>query len=468
MDKKQNKLLSYLDKRFKVSERASTFKSELIGGAVNFLVLVYVMVVIPNILTGSINTPEFWNAIYLATLLSIIATTFVMAIGANLPLVTAPGIGLSSYFATLMLNGTYTFPQVLTIALIAGVLFMLLTLLGFRKALINGLPNVLKVAIPAGIGLFILNIGLNSNNSGILDFLINGPTYMVNGSMVIYSAAVAIFGFIVIATLNHYKVKGSIFIGILAGTGLHFVLQAVQGINPFVSLVGASWWPQFGDLFSQTFFKFDFYGAFISDPNNIIGSILMAVLIVFSYILVDLFDTVGTLFAATKGTTLVNKEGQIINLNRAFWADSSSTVFGACIGVPGCTVYVESVAGIKSGARTGISSLVVVLLFTASLFLSPLFMLIPAAATAPALIFVGVSMFNSVLEINFNNATETITGIFAIILMPLTGNISYGIGAGLILYCILMLLTGKGKKVNLITYILAFIFVLFFATQNLF
>lgn len=461
------KIKSFLDNKFKITQRNGTIKGEVSGGIVNFLVMCYVMVVIPNILTGGTASPAFWNAIFLATLITVIVTTFFMAVGANLPLVSAPGIGLSSYFATLIGNGTYNFTQTLTIALVAGILFIILTLVGFRKKLIEGLPDVLIKAIPAGIGLFILNIGLNSSNSGILDFITYGPTHLINGQMAIISAGVAIFGFLVIIFLNHKNVKGSIFIGIVSATLLHFILQLAIGNNPFAVLQNASWLPPFNDLFSETFLKFDFKGAFLGDGTNIVSTILVAGITIFSYILVDLFDTVGTLFGATKNTELVNKNGQVINASKAFWVDSASTVFGATLGVPGCTVYVESATGIKSGARTGLSSLIVAMLFISALFLSPLFLIVPASATAPALIFVGITMFGSVTEINFSKMENLLPAIFTIVIMPLTNNIAYGIGIGIILYVFTMLVTKQAKKVKFITYLLAIMFILFLATQNI-
>lgn len=467
MNNKFNNFKNKINNRFLISQRNSTLKTETVGGVVNFMVLVYAMVVIPNIIAGN-SSLQLWNAIYLATLLSIIFATIFMAFNANLPLVSAPGLGLTSYFATLIANGTYTYNQTITIAFIAGVVFILLTLVGFRKALIKGLPKPLVLAIPAGIGLFILNIGLSSNQSGLLDFINYGPNYLVNNQPVFYSALVALIGFISIIIMQHKQVKGAIFYGILISTGVYFVFQLIQGINPFEVLQQASWLPPFKDLFNQSFFKFDFKGTFVKEGVSIISSVLGAVIIIFSYTLVDLFDTVGTLFGATKGTNLINEKGEIYNANRVFWVDSSSTIFGAVFGVPGCTVYVESIAGIKTGARTGFSALISGLLFVFALFLSPLFVLIPSCATAPALIYVGISMFSSVLEIDFSKLEQLIPAIFTIIIMPLTNNITFGIGVGLIMYSLIMLLTKQGKKVNLITYILAILFIIFFATQNLF
>ncbi len=465
-EKPKTTFSQFLNNKFEITKRNSTIKTEVVGGVVSFLVLVYVMVVIPNILTGGLGGTAFWNAVYLATLLSIIVTTFFMGIGANMPLVSAPGIGLVSYFATLIANGTYNYSQTITIALISGVFFVFLTIIGFRNKLINGIPNVLKNAIPAGIGLFILNIGLNASNSGILNFLTHGPLFEHNGQAVWVSALVALFGFVIILVLHHKKVKGAIFVGILGATVLHMCLQFVFGINPFLPLVDANWLPPFEDFANLTFMQFDFKGVFLNG-TTILSGVLTAILITFSYTLVNLFDTVGTLFGATKGTELVNEKGEIVNLNRAFWVDSGSTIWGAFLGVPGCTVYVESSAGIQSGSRTGLSSLVVAGLFVLALFLSPLFMLIPAAATAPALMFVGVSMFSAVKEIDFSDITQFVPALFTIIIMPLTNNISYGIGAGLILYVSLMIFARKARKVNWVTYLLAALFLIFFLTQNI-
>ena len=466
-NKKPSGFKQKVDQKFQISKRNSSFKTETIAGVVNFMVLVYVMVVIPNILSGGVSTPAFWNAIYLATLLSVVFATLFMALGANLPLVSAPGIGLASYFATLVGSGAYTYSQALAIALTSGILFLFLTLIGFRKKIIFGLPETLRTAIPVGIGLFILNIGLQDSNSGILSFLTNGPTYLVNGQMVWQPVLVALVGLVVMFVLHHKKVKGAIFFGIISATLVHFGLQLGQGINPFESLATATWLPPVQDLWNETFLKFDFVGAFWGDGSRVFEIMLSSIIIVFSYTLVDLFDTVGTLFGAAKNTNLMLKNGDVVNSNRVFWVDSASSIAGSVLGVPGCTVYVESTAGISSGARTGFASLVTGLLFVLALFLAPVFTLIPASATAPALIFVGITMFHSVTELNFKDIALLVPAVFTIVLMPLTNNISYGIGVGLILYSLLMLFTKRGKQVKAITYVLSAMFLVFFLTQNI-
>lgn len=466
-ENKTNKLKKYIDKKFKITERNGTFGGEILGGVVNFLVLTYAMIVIPNILTnGSLGT-NLWDALYLATIISIIATTLFVAFGANLPLASAPGIGMSSYLAVLVANGTYTFSQVITITLIAGIIFVFLTFVGFRQKLVQALPVVLKSAIPAAIGLFILNIGLNNNNSKLLTFLINGPTHIVNGEMAYISVLVALFGFLLMVYLHIKNVKGSIFFGIIGATVLHIIIELIVGNNPFLVLQTTSWLPNFSNLVDTTLFKFDFKGAFLGDGSNVFGSVLVAVIIVFSFVLVDLFDTMGTLFGATKNTSLVKPNGEIININRALWVDSLSTVFATFFGLPGCTVYVESATGVKSGARTGLASVITALLFVMALFMAPIIMLIPASATAGALIFVGMLMFSSVMDIDFNDLTQAIPSVGTIITMPLTGNIASGIGVGIILYTITMMFSKSAKKVNFVTYLLTILFIIFFATQNL-
>lgn len=457
----------FLNNTFKINKRGSTVGTEVLGGFVNFLVLTYAMIVIPNILaTGQLGT-DFYNAIYLATILVIIFGTLFLALGANMPLVSAPGIGICSYFAVLISKGTYTFSQTLTIAFIGAILFVILTLLGVREKLVNSLPKVLKTAIPAGIGLFIFNIGLNDSNSGILSFLIEGPSHIINGNVVWPSVVVALIGFMIITYFHIKKVKGSIFLGIVGATLLHFIIQLAMGNDPFVALQSASWLPDLSGMINNTVLSFDFKGLFVGDGSNVFASSMIAIIIILSVLLVDVFDTMGTLFGATKNTSLVKDDGKIVNLNRVLWADSFATMGGTFLGIPGVAVYVESATGIRSGARTGLASLVTALLFAVALFLAPVIMLIPASATAPALMFVGMLMFNSVMDIDFNDITQALPSLVTIIIMPLTGNIAVGIGAGLIVYTFVMVFSNQAKKVNIITYILCAMFILFFATQNI-
>lgn len=449
------------DRFFKITERGSSVKTEFLGGFVNFLVMCYVVIVVPNMLTVGDST-AMWNALFLATIIATIFGTGIMALGANMPLVLAPGIGLTTYFASLMQNG-YSYESVIAIALLSGVLFVLITVVGLREKIIYSIPQNIRNAIPTGIGLFIASIGLSSSNSGLLDFLTNGLNC---DKSTIISAVTCIVGLLLIFVLYIKNVKGSIFYGIIGATIVNIVIQLCMGENPFSVLTG-SWVPPFGDFFDQVFCKFDFTGIFVHDGVSIAVSIISGIFIIFSVFMVDLFDTAGTLYGACKRANLVDQNGHIQNFNRTIWADGLSSLFGAVLGVPACSTYVESTAGIESGARTGLSSLVTMGLFFLTIFINPIMKLIPSGATSAALIMVGIVMFCGVVDIDFSSIEEAIPAILTIILMPLTSSISNGIAVGLIAYTIINLFTGKAKQVNVFTYICAILFLVYFCTNGL-
>lgn len=448
--KKQRQLTYKLDKFFKISERNSSIKQEFFAGFINFLVLSYILVVIPGLYTG-VGGEELWKAIFLATIITTIMATVCMSLYANLPLVLAPGIGLASYTIQLITSGTYTFEQAMAISFLAGFTFLILTLTGLRKKIVKAIPLCIKVALPAGVGLFVLNIGLSSNNSGILDLL--------NGTAESFAPLVAVVSFLVMAILYTRKVKGSIFIGIFCGTVLDIIIKLCSHMNPFASFSNASWLPPFKELANSALFKFDFAGLF---SGNVVSSILSLLLIVFAVVLIDMFDTVGTLYAtATKGG-LIDKDGEVINVDKAMLVDGCSGIVTSCMGIPNATSYVECGVGIASGAKTGLSTIFTSLLFLITMFLSPLVQIIPIYATAPALILVGITMFDSVLKVDFGDLAKTIPSVLTIIMMPLTSNITIGIAVGLISYTLMMLCTKRAKQVNVLTYIISVLFILYF------
>lgn len=439
-----------LDKFFKISERGSSFKSEFFGGLVNFLVLSYIMVVIPG-LFANVSFEGMWKALFVATILTTICSTICMALYANLPIILAPGIGVVSYVVQLIESGQYSFAQAMSICFFAGLIFLFLTVTGLRKKIVKAMPNCIKMAIPAGVGLFILNLGLSSSNSGILD--------MLKGNATSFAPIVAVVSLIIMIILHIKKVKGGIFIGILSGTVLDIILKACTGINPFMALTNNSWLPPFKELSEYTLFNFDFAGLF---SGNLFSGILSVALIVFALVLIDMFDTVGTLYATAEKGDLFDENGEVININRAMLIDGCGAIFSSCIGMPTATSYVESSTGIASGAKTGLSAIFTSTFFILALFISPVIMLIPTYATAPALILVGILMFDSVLKIDFKNPEVSIPAILTIIIMPLTSNITYGIAVGLISYTAIMMLIGKFKKINCFTYIIALLFILYF------
>lgn len=439
-----------LDKFFKLTERGSSVKQEFTGGLVNFLVLSYMLVVIPGLFNG-IDGGSLWKALFVATILTTIIATVCMALYVNLPIILAPGIGLVSYIVQLIENGTYSYAESMSICFIAGIVFLVLTLSGLRRKIVDAIPLCIKVAVPTGVGLFILNVGLGSSNSGILD--------MLNGTATSFAPIVAFVSFIIMVVLYIKNVKGSIFIGIVSGTVLDIIIKLCMKINPFKALTENSWLPPFDELAKHSLFKFDFAGLF---DGNIVSAILSVLLVVFAVVLIDLFDTVGTLYATAEKAKLIDEKGEVLNMNRAMVVDGCGALISTSFGLPNTTSYVESTAGVASGARTGLSSLFTSLFFILALFISPLVMLIPVYATSPALILVGLLMFDSVAKIDYKDLSTSIPAILTIIIMPLTSNITFGIAMGLISYTLIMILTGKFKKVNVFTYIITVLFILYF------
>ncbi len=452
-NKKPNQFLNKMDKFFKISERGSSFKQEALGGFINFLVVSYILVVIPG-LFDRVNGGTLWKALFLATIFTIVISTLCMALFANLPIVLAPGIGLCSYIVQLVLNGSYTFSQGMAISFMAGVAFLIMTVTGLRKKLVNAIPNCVKVAMPVGVGLFILGLGLG-DNSQILNLL--------NGKASSWAPVVALVSFFVMVVLYIKNVKGGIFIGITSGTVLHIIIELCSGHNPFSVLTSSSWLPPFSDLGKNTLFKFDFAGLFKGD---IFSSILSVLLIVFAVTLIDMFDTVGTLYATAKKGNLIDKNGNVYNNDRAMLIDGCSALFSSCMGIPNATSYVESSAGIASGARTGFSNIVTSILFLLAMFLSPLVQLIPITATAPALVLVGILMFDSVADFDLKDLSQTIPSVLTIIVMPLTNNITLGIALGLVSYTIIKMCLGKFKEINIFTYVVSVLFILYFVMMN--
>lgn len=439
-----------LDKFFKLTERGSSVKQEFTGGLVNFLVLSYMLVVIPGLFNG-IDGGSLWKALFVATILTTIIATVCMALYVNLPIILAPGIGLVSYIVQLIENGTYSYAESMSICFIAGIVFLVLTLSGLRRKIVDAIPLCIKVAVPTGVGLFILNVGLGSSNSGILD--------MLNGSATSFAPIVAFVSFIIMVVLYIKNVKGSIFIGIVSGTVLDIIIKLCMKINPFKALTENSWLPPFDELANNSLFKFDFAGLF---DGNIVSAILSVLLVVFAVVLIDLFDTVVTLYATAEKGKLLDEKGEVLNMNRAMLVDGCGALVSTSLGLPNTTSYVESTAGVASGARTGLSSLFTSLFFILALFISPLVMLIPVYATSPALILVGLLMFDSVVKIDYKDLSTSIPAILTIIIMPLTSNITFGIAMGLISYTLIMMLTGRFKKVNVFTYIITVLFILYF------
>lgn len=434
-----------MDKLFKIKENGSTVSREIVAGITTFLAMAYILAVNPDMLSKTGMTK---GSVFTATAVSSAIATLIMVFFANLPVALAPGMGLNAFFTfSVCLGMGCSWQLALTAVFVEGIIFILLSLFGIREAILTSIPDNLKKGVSVGIGLFIALIGLA--NAGIVSSQTGTIIGFVNFNMNNAAALVAILGLIITIILYILKVPGAILIGIVLTTllGIPFGVTALpENFKPF-SL------PE-----SPNLFKFDFKGA-VSDGNGfsfvVFGKFFV---ILFTFLFTDLFDTIGTLLGVAEQGNLKDENGNVKNAKGALLADAIGTVAGACLGTSTVTSYVESSSGVAAGGRTGFASVVTAILFLLSLFLSPLFGLIPSAATAPALIFVGFLMMKSVTSINFDDFTEGIPVFITIMVMPFSYSISKGIMFGIISYVICKVAGKKAKEVSVVTWILALVF----------
>ncbi len=435
-----------MEKFFKLSERNTTVSKEIVGGITTFLAMAYILAVNPGILSGAGMS---WGAVFTATALSAAIATLVMAFCANLPVALAPGLGLNAFFTyTVVLGMGCSFQLALTAVLLEGVLFIILSLCGVREAIIKSIPEGLKKAVAVGIGLFIAIIGLA--NAGVVSTETGTLIGFVNFTMANKTAIVAIIGLILTIVLYTLKVPGAILIGIIITTiiGIPFGVTTIpEGFKPFSA-------PS-----APHFFAFDFKGIVCTPAGKFSFAVLGQFFVIFfTFLFTDLFDTIGTLLGVAEQGNLKDENGEVQNVKGALMADAIGTVAGACLGTSTVTSFVESSSGVAAGARTGLASVTTAVLFLLSLFLSPLFFLIPSAATAPALIFVGYLMMKSVVDIKFDDPTEGIPAFITIMTMPFSYSIAKGIQWGIISYVIAKCAGKKAKEIPVVTWILAVIF----------
>ena len=427
---------------FKLKENGTTVSREIIGGITTFLAMAYILSVNPNILANDI-TGLNWNSVFTATAVAAGIATLVMAFLANLPVALAPGLGLNAFFTYTVCAGMgCSAAFALTAVLVEGIIFILLSLFGVREAIIKSIPTGLKKAVSVGIGLFITIIGLV--NAGIVKTDLGTPVGFVNFTADNASATVAIIGLVITIVLFILKVPGSILIAI--------VLTTIIGIPFGVTSVAKDWTP-FSTPAEPHLFHFAFGEAFSSS-----GMILKFIVVMITFLFTDMFDTLGTLMGIAEQGNLKDSSGNIRNAKGALMADSVGTVVGACLGTSTVTSFVESTSAVAAGARTGLASVVTAVLFFLSLFLTPLFAIIPAAATAPALIFVGFLMMKSVTEIDFKDPTEGVPAFITIMVMPFSYSIAKGIAWGVISYVIAKCAGKKAKEIPVVTWALAVIF----------
>ena len=419
-----------MEKFFRLKEHGTNVKTEVIAGFTTFMTMAYILAVNPDVLS---STDMDKGAIFTATVVSSIIATLIMALFANLPFALAPGMGLNAFFAyTVVLGMGYSWQTALTAVFVEGIIFLVLTIFNVREAIVNSIPVNMKRAISVGIGLFIAFIGLQ--NSKII--INNDATLLGIGNITSGSALLAIIGLIITAVLLSYNVRGAILLGILITTVIGIPMGLTK-LSPHASFVPPSLEP--------IAFKLDFSN--ILTPNMFI--------VLFTFLFVDMFDTVGTLVGVCTKANMLTRGGEVPRCKQALFADAVGTVVGACLGTSTVTTYVESASGVAEGGKTGLTALVVVILFTISLFLSHIFLAIPSAATAPALIIVGLFMMTPILEINFADYTESIPAFICIIFMPFAYSIAEGITLGVLSFTILKLISGKTKDISILTWILS-------------
>lgn len=445
-----------IEKLFRLKENHTTVKAEVIGGITTFMTMAYILAVNPTMLSAAGMDK---TAVLLTTALSAFIGTLLMALLANYPFALAPGMGLNAYFAyTVCGTMGYSWQVALAAVLVEGILFIILSLTNVREAIFNAIPFTLKKGVSAGIGLYIAFIGLQgaylivNNESTLVTYVDFAGEFHTKG----ICAVLALIGFFITAILYIKNVKGAILIGILATWILGMLCQAVglYTVTPeegFYSLYPALGMTDFSAI------KLTFGQVFKADFSNV--SILNFIAVLFAFLFVDMFDTLGTLIGVATKADMLDEEGRLPRVKEALTADAVATTAGAILGTSTTTTFVESSAGVAAGARTGLASVVTAVLFLISIFFSPIFCAIPGFATAPALIFVGFLMMSSVVDIDFNDMTEAIPAYLCFLCMPLMYSISEGIAIGIISYVVINLLCGKTKKITPLMYILTILFV---------
>ncbi len=421
-----------LERLFKLSENGTNVRTEIIAGVTTFLTMAYIIFVNPAILS---DAGMDRGAVFVATCLAAAVGCFIMGLIANYPIAQAPGMGLNAFFTYVVVLGMgYTWQVALAAVFCSGVLFILLSLFKIREWIINSIPMSLRTGISAGIGLFLAFIALK--NAGIV---VDNPATLVSlGAITSLPAVLGALGFFLTIALVHRGVKGAVMIAILSITALGLIFGDVQ----WGGVMSAP------PSIAPTFMQLDFSSVFE------VGMIS----VVFAFLFVDLFDTAGTLVGVATKAGLIGEDGKIPRLNRALLADSTATSVGALLGTSNTTSYVESVSGVAAGGRTGLTAVVVGILFLLALFFSPLAGMIPAYATSGALFYVAILMLSGLVSIDWRDLTEAAPTVVTCLLMPLTFSIAEGISMGFIAYALIKLLSGKGRNVSLSVLVMAIIF----------
>lgn len=425
-----------LEKIFKLKQHKTNVRTEIVAGIIIFLTMSYVLVVNPTILGATGMDKE---ALFTATTLAAVLGTLFMGFLANLPIAQAPGMGLNSFFAfSVVLGLGYSWQMALTAVFIEGIIFIILTLTNVREIIVKSIPVTIKNAIPVGIGLFITFLGLQ--NAGLI--VRNEHTMIALGAMSNPHVWVASLGLILTGVLYYKKVHGAFLIGIVAST----VFALVLGLTPLPEGKIVALPPDISPIFA----KFEWTNIFTLDM----------LIVVFTFLFVNLFDTIGTLLGVASKIGITDEEGNFPQIKRALLADALATTFGSILGTSTVTSYVESASGVAVGGRTGLTAVSAAIMFALALFLAPLFLMVPASATAPALILVGLFMISAVVKINFDDLSESLPAFLTIVMMPFAFSIAQGIVFGMLSFVFLKALSGQFKQISATMWIIFVLFII--------
>ncbi len=492
-----------LDNYFKISERKSSVKVEIFAGITTFLAMAYILVVNPNnILWAGTSDPRF-SSVFIATAIGSVIGCFLMALLANMPLAQAPSMGFNAIVGSIIggsMGFAFSYGNAMAMIFASGIIFLLLSILpggkdkntgklvSIREKIFDGVPKPIRQSIPVGIGLFIAFVGLQKSHIivdnqftllSLIDF--NNPENWINGGIAC-GAIVTLFGLFVITILSHYKVKGAVLIGIISSTLLAIPLGVADTSILYGKVPGISWkfWENIGDFFNIN--NGVFFSVFKDGFNLPSGSVLTFIIMVLTFVLIDLFDTMGTLIGCCKNANLLDKDGKPVNYKETMYCDCIATLSSSILGTSTVDTYVESGAGISEGGRTGLTALVVGILFILSLFMLPLFAFIPAEAAACSLIYVGVLMMMNVSDIDFTNIRYAVPSFLTIIIMLLAYSITDGMGIGIIsfvvidfvIYIIDLIRYDKDSEMekpklesNLVTFIVFILFLIYFLVPTM-
>lgn len=474
-----------LQKVFKLTENGTTVKTEVVAGLTTFMTMAYIIALNPNLLTGfGAEGADLWNGVFLATCLASAVGMFCMAFLANKPFAMAPGMGLNSFFAVVVgnivaltgMSYLASFQAALVIILVEGIVFLVLSVLNIREKIVDSIPLGIRLGISPAIGLMLMNIGLGSNvgvyaegNGFTTPFYVMRdffgaltPSVLQNNmgdvgyATMVLTVITMFVGLFAIVGMAKRGVKGAVLFGMLIASVIYWAGSFLfLGTNPFASLATASFLPPFADMFSTTFFKFNFQG-FVE-----IGWFTVITLTI-TFCIIDMFDTIGTLVGTASRAGMVDENGNMPNMKEALLSDAIGTIAGACSGTSTVTTFVESASGVEAGGRTGLTAFVTGLMFLACIFIAPIAAIIPAAATSAALIYVGILMLQGLKNVNFEDMDQMVPVSLMLIGMPISGPIGHAIGIGLISYTIMKVFSGKAKDVSILTYAISALFLVKF------